>query len=189
MKKPKYSSATPATKLHSNVKAASRDGSEFNKDSERKDDSRQDSSSPQVFVKSKQITKTTSAQGDYISFFKHHYKKLQREHSRWRSQQIVSVIKLLWRKKKAVGKNLRRKDGKLRTTKPISGRKYFRKVRGFSGFETRSVWKKLPFESKNYWSREAKGICIDNTTQLGIVTLPQQKSSRNSFDYMSKNIA
>ena len=90
-----------------------------------------ESSSPAVLVKTKQITK--NSQTDYITFFKSYYRNLSKQHPRWTTQQIASVIKLLWKKRKNAGKSLRKNDGRLRTTKPISGRRYFRKIRRLDG--------------------------------------------------------
>lgn len=125
--KPSFS----ATRLHSNVRAPSREGSEFNRGSEQKDDSRlADSSSPQVYVR-KPITKASKS--DYISFFKTQYQRLSKEHKRWTTQQIASVVKLLWKKRKGDTKVQRRRENKLRSKKPISGRRMFRKIRGLTG--------------------------------------------------------
>lgn len=58
---------------------------------------------------------------------------MAKEHPRWNTQQIASIIKLEWKKHKNQGKSLRRNDGKIRTTKPLTGRKYFRKAKGLDG--------------------------------------------------------
>ena len=169
------------------MKPASREGSDFNKGSEQRDDSRNvDSSSPQAFLKTKPIAKP---QGDYIQFFKFHYKSLAQQHRRWSNKQIVSVIKLLWKKKKSQGKGLRKRDGRLRTSKPLSGRKYFRKTRQLSGWVAFEKWKRLPLESKHYWGNESRGIRYDNTTESRIMKFGAQKGNRNEFAFMSKNIA
>lgn len=114
-----------ATRMHSNIRAASSHGSELNRGSEQNDSRLGESSSLQVLVKTKPISKPT--QSDYISFFKHHYATLSRQHKRWTTPQLTKVIKLLWLKSKKQGRSLKRRDGKLRTTKPISGRRYFRR--------------------------------------------------------------
>jgi hypothetical protein len=160
--KPSFS----ATRYHSNVRASSRDGSDFNRGSEQKDDSRLgESSSPQVIVgkKTHPISKAVS-KSDYISFFKYHYTKLSKEHKRWSTQQITKVVRLLWKKKKGDTKTLRRKDGKLRTSKPLSGRRYFRKIRHLTGSDATNYWKQFPLETRNHWTNEAQGIEINNTT-------------------------
>lgn len=145
-KKPSWS----ATRIHSAVKHDSKDASDFNKGSEKHDDSRLgESSSPQVVVKSKAIVKQSKS--EYVSFFKYHYTKLKGEHKRWSTQQISSVIKLLWKKKKGTTKSLRRKDGKLRTSKPLSGRRYFRKVRHLDKDTTAYLWKRMPIETRHNW--------------------------------------
>mgnify|MGYP000262378080 CR=1 FL=1 len=155
-------SKTSFTKLHSNVKPSSRDGSDFNRGSEQKDDSRLgDSSSPQVLVqKTRPIIKASKE--DYVSFYKYHYKKLKGEHKRWTTTQITSVIRLLWKKKKSTTKG-RKVGGKLRTTKPISGRRHFRKVRRLSAHEATFLWKHMPIETRNYWSHDSLGREINNT--------------------------
>jgi hypothetical protein len=156
-KKQTTPAAFSATKMHSNIRQVERDGSDFNRGSEAKDDSRLvESSSPAVFIKTKQIAKPS--QSDYISFFKTYYRNLGKEHPRWTTQQISSVIKLLWRKRKNQGKSLRKTNGKLRTSKPISGRRYFRKVRHLDGAEAKIKWRILPYETKQYWSNEARGV-------------------------------
>lgn len=151
-----------ATKYHSNVKPASRDGSDFNRGSEQKDDSRLgDSSSPQVLVqKTRPILKVSKE--DYVSFYKYHYKKLKGEHKRWTTTQITSVIKLLWKKKKVSTKG-RKVSSKMRTTKVISGRRHFRKVRHLSALETAFLWRHMPVETRQHWSNEALGRDINNS--------------------------
>lgn len=150
-----------STRFHSNVKASSRDGSDFNRGSEQKDDSRLgDSSTPPVLVKSKGIVKTSRS--EYLSFFKHHYAKLKKEHKRWSTNQISTVIKLLWKKKKGNNKTLRRRDGRLRTSKPLSGRRFFRKVRHLSGVDATFYWKRMPIETRNSWNNQSRGIVINN---------------------------
>lgn len=165
-------SSFSATRFHSNVKPSSRDGSEFNRGSEQKDDSRLgESSSLQVHVKSRAIAKASKS--DYVSFFKHHYQRLTKEHKRWTTQQIASVIKLLWKKKKGDTKTLRRKDGKLRTSKPVSGRRYFRRFKHLTAAEANEAWKRLPFESRNLWTYEATGIHVNNTKVTNTATFGQ----------------
>ena len=139
-----------ATKYHSNVKPASRDGSDFNRGSEQKDDSRLgDSSSPQLLVqKTRPILK--ASQEDYVGFYKYHYKKLKGEHKRWTTTQITSVIKLLWKKKKVASKG-RKVSSRMRTTKAISGRRHFRKVRRLSAMESTFLWRHMPVETRNHW--------------------------------------
>lgn len=137
-----------------------KEGSDFNRDSDLKDDSRlADSSSPQVVGKRKLIAKQSKT--DYTSFFKYHYQKLKTEHKRWTTNQISSVIKLLWKKKKGTNKTLRRKDGRLRS-KPLSGRRYFRKVRVLSAVDTTYFWKRMPAETRTHWDNESKGYEPNN---------------------------
>ena len=154
--KPSFS----ATRIHTNVKAPSREGSEFNRGSEQKDDSRLgESSSPQVVVR-KPISKASKS--DYISFFKYHYQKLSREHKRWTTQQISSVVKLLWKKKKGDNKVQKRKDRRLRTGKVVSGKRWFRKQRALTAVEAKQTWRQFPRETRTIWTNEAKGIEVNN---------------------------
>ena len=170
-KKKAASAVLSATRLHSNIRQVEGDDSDFKRGSDVKDDSRVvESSSPAVFIdKTKQIGKPS--QGDYISFFKKYYNSLSQEHPRWTTQQISSVIKLLWKKKKNQGKSLRKSDRQLRTSKPLSGRRYFRRVRHLDGTEAKIKWRLLPYEGKTYWGHEAKGIKIDNTNVPGLLNL------------------
>jgi len=62
---------------------------------------------------------------------------------------------LLWKKRKNKGKSLRKQDGKLRTSKPLSGRRYFRRVKQLTGLEAKIKWRLLPHESKIYWKHES----------------------------------
>lgn len=153
-KKPKTSKFS-ATKIHSNVRAASRDGSDV-RGSEQHESRFGESSSLQVLQKTKPIAKQHT-QSDYISFFKHHYRKLSNEHTRWTTSQITKVVKLLWKKSKST-KTLRRKDGRLRTSKPISGRRYFRKTKGLDARSTRFFWTRLPLESRKFWDNKAQDV-------------------------------
>ncbi len=100
-------------------------------------------------VKTKPIAK--ASQIDYIAFFKTYYRNLAKQHPRWTTQQISSVIKLLWKKRKNQGKSLRKNNGKLRTSKPLSGRRYFRKVKNLDGLEAKIKWRLLPYECRIYW--------------------------------------
>ena len=61
------------------------------------------------------------------------------------------MIKLLWRKRKNTGKSLRKTDKKLRKTKALSPKKYFRKVKQLDGYEAKAKWSLLPIECKIYW--------------------------------------
>lgn len=145
--KPSFS----ATRIHTNVRAPSREGSEFNRGSEQKDDSRLgESSSPQVVVR-KPITKATKT--DYISFFKYHYQRLSREHKRWTTQQISSVVKLLWKKKKGDSKTQKKRESRRIGKKPISGRRWFRKTRHLSASEASQYWKHFPRETRELWNQ------------------------------------
>ena len=37
---------------------------------------------------------------DYVKFFKFYYEKYVKEHPKWTSTQITTIISLLWKKKK-----------------------------------------------------------------------------------------
>jgi len=99
------------------------------------------------------------------------------------------VIKLLWKKRKNQGKSLRKRDGKLRTSKPLSGRRYFRRVKQLSGLEAKIKWRLLPYECKNYWKHESKGVEVNNTRVPGtLIFRPSgiRSQSQNTFSYLSK---
>lgn len=177
-----------ATKIHSNVKAASVEGSEV-RGSEQKDDSRLgESSSLQIITKTKTIAKPTT-KNDYIDFFKYYYKKLSSEHRRWSTPQITKVIKLLWKKTKKEGKSLKRKDGRLRTLKPITGRRFFRKTRRLSAFEAKLLWRQLPYESKQVWDREAKGIEVHYSKKIESVKYGSSAVGPHSTNSISHLLA
>ena len=118
----------------------------------------------QVVGKTKPIAKPTKT--DYIAFFKYHYAKLSREHKRWTTPQLTKVIKLMWQKSKREGKGLRKKDGRLRITKPMTGRRYFRRVKKVSGFEAKMIWRQLPLESKNNYEMQARHIEVQNISNM-----------------------
>jgi hypothetical protein len=110
--------------------------SDFNRDSERKDDSKViESSSPKLIVgKTKKILKKGSE--DYLNFYKIRYNRLRALHSRWTPKQISSIIKLEWKKEKVNNyKKTRRTVGRLgprRVGKILSGYRFYRKYRGFT---------------------------------------------------------
>ena len=114
-----------------------------------------------MIVKRKIIGKKQS-QSEYVQFFKHHYNRLKAQHKRWTTNQISSVIKLLWKRSKRANKTLRRKDGQLRTSKPLSGKRYFRKVRALSNADTVYLWKRMPIETRGHWENESRGVEINN---------------------------
>lgn len=125
--------------------------SDYNRDSNQKDDSKPvDSSSPKLIVgKTKQIKKAK----DYITFYREHYDRLHKQHSRWTSIQISSIIRLEWKK----DKNSRRKGEdapkrrKLRRAKNITGYLFFRRHRGLLYKQAVSKWRRFPRETKLYW--------------------------------------
>ena len=100
-------------------------------------------------MKSKKISKERS---NYLNFFNHHFKKLQQQHPRWNPRQVTSIIKLLWRKSKAVSAKGQAKVPRLR--RPISGRQAFLNVQkrmGMTTSERMRKWKRLPLETRNQW--------------------------------------
>jgi hypothetical protein len=72
---------------------------------------------------------------------------------------------------------LRKRDGKLRTSKPLSGRRYFRKIKGLDRKEANIKWRLLPRESKNNYTNESNGVQINNVSVEGVVTYPSVKAS------------
>jgi hypothetical protein len=67
-----------------------------------------------------------------LKFFKFYYDKLSGEHTRWSSNQITTIIKLLWKKKLVTDK--RTSKGSLRTPvqrRRLSGRMAFRRAYGY----------------------------------------------------------
>jgi len=87
------------------------------------------------------------------------YARISAEHPRWQPNQISAIIKLLWRKRKSQSKTIlsqSKKDGKKRTLKVISGRRFFRKTHHYTYIESKSKWARLPFETKKYWDNQSK---------------------------------
>ena len=125
--------------------------SDYNKDSNQKDDSKPvDSSSPKLIVeKTKQIKKAK----DYVTFYKEQYNKLHRQHPRWTSIQISSIIRLEWKKDKSNRKKGEDKTDKkkLRRTKNVTGYLFFRKHRGLPYKQAVGKWRRFPRETKLYW--------------------------------------
>ncbi len=182
-KRPIKTSRSEPIRFHTNVRPSSREASEA-KGSEQKDDSRLgESSSLQVLHKTKPISKPTT-QHDYIDFFKHYYKKLSSEHRRWTTSQITKVIKLLWKKSKHPKKTLKRTIG-LRSLKPLSGRRFFRKSKRLSAFESKILWKQLPYESKKEYERKGKGIESRFINYPGTVTYGSSKSVPGSTNIVA----
>ena len=121
--------------------------------------------------KSKKIAKSST---EYISFFKFHYKKLHSEHRKWTTAQISTVIKLLWKKKKT---SMKRSHSMMRTRaiKPISGRKFFlrmKKDQGMSPENRMRSWKRLPKESKMNWSKKGNPAMEVSSMKMRTLTFP-----------------
>ena len=131
--------------------------SDFNRDSNQRDDSKGvESSSPKLLVKTKKIAKT-----DYIAFYKQRYERLHTEHPRWTSRQISSIIKLQWKKEKKQHTKLRTVDERTglrrKSKRIISGYQYFKRYRGYDTKECVYKWLHFPFETKTLWKRVAAG--------------------------------
>jgi hypothetical protein len=129
--------------------------SDFNRDSERKDDSRPiDSSSPKIIIdKTKKIQKVEI---DYIAFYKARYTQLHAKHDRWTPKQISTIIKLEWKKEKLAKKAKR--SSKQPVEKKIvkcTGYRYYRKYRSLDAKETKRRWRRFPYETKVYWINAA----------------------------------
>lgn len=161
--------------------------SDFNRDSHHKDDSNKavDSSSPKLVVtKTKKIVKT-----DYITFYKSTYEKLHAEHPRWTPLQISGIIKLKWKKEKNVFKRTGKTSSKLgtrRTSKILSGFRYYRKYRGLGAKECLNKWRRFPFETKNHW-------CIASgykqpKPKVDKLTLRDKSSGKLSFGFLSNKL-
>lgn len=120
---------------------------------------------------------------DYISFFKHHFAKLSAEHSKWAVPQVTSIVKLLWKKKKQSSKGT---THKLRATKPLSGRRYFRKVKHMTAEEGVRTWKRLPLESRILWNQLGDPSLTVNAPKSRVGTMKlspmgQSEPSRLTF--------
>ena len=82
----------------------------------------------------------------YIQFFKYYYERLSAEHPRWSSNQVTTIIRLLWKKRSRSSKRGPKKVRK-ETEKVLSGWQYYRRLKEGEGY-TRTVikglWKGLP---------------------------------------------
>lgn len=67
----------------------------------------------------------------------------------------------------------------------MSGRRFFRKIRQLSGLEARIIWKQLPFESKNHWENEAKGVFEDHSNVQGTAIFGPVKGG---LSYLHRNL-
>lgn len=118
-------------------------------DSDKKSSNKMDdSNSPNIVIvpsKTKGIKKTARSNEEYIAFYRHYYQRTAQEHPKWQPLQISTIIKLLWKKKKRSEKiSHSAKGGLKRKLKVLSGRRYYRKVRGLDGKEARLIWKRFP---------------------------------------------
>lgn len=106
---------------------------------------------------------------EYLKFFRFYYDKLTVEHPRWSSNQISTIIKLLW-KKKSITEKKAAKTGLAapRERKSISGRMAFRKAHGYSAIEAYERWKQLTRESKKYWN--SKGLGMKSGERKGLTS-------------------
>ena len=128
-------------------------------DSDKKSSNKMDdSNSPNIVIvpsKTKGITKAAKSNAEYLAFYRHYYQRTAQEHPKWEPKQISTIIKLLWKKKKRSEKKISQgaKSGLRRKLKVLSGRRYYRKVRGLDGKEARLIWKRFPHETKSKWNR------------------------------------
>lgn len=109
--------------------------------------------------KTKQISKKNE---EYITFFKHYYEALSKEHPRWLPNQITTIIKLLWKKRGAklraeVKRRINRRSTRPRKIKILSARRYFRRIKKLSAAEALMLWVRLPYESRKNYEYLAKG--------------------------------
>lgn len=117
-----------------------------------------DESSASKGMKTKKISQPKNRNiNEYISFFKSYFDRLSKEHPNWSAHQITSIIKLLWKKRKH---NQTKAVKPMRLVKPMSGRKIFRKMKGLSGQEAKTMWKRLPMETRKIW--QMKGTPVEN---------------------------
>ena len=100
----------------------------------------------------------------YIVFYKHHYRKLAREHPRWSATKVSQIIKLLWlRRQRVLKKSQSKKIAKVPKQRPIktlTGRALFFKIKaseGYSSPQIRLKWNKQPCETKQFFHKWGQG--------------------------------
>ena len=129
--------------------------------------------------KSKRIAKKPKS--EYTNFYKHHFERLHREHPKWAHKQITSIIKLLWKKKKSP-RSL--ETMKMRPMKPMTGRRFFLKIRrelGVSTQEGMQLWKRLPKERKNLYNRKGNPNCDQQELKMNTRSTLVFSGLRNSM--------
>lgn len=161
--------------------------SDFNRDSERKDDSRPiESSSPKILIdKTKKIQK--GAEIDYITFYKARYSQLHAKHARWTPKQISTIIKLEWKKEK-ISKRAKRSSKLVVEKKKTksTGYKYYRKYRGLDAKETKKRWRRFPYETKVYWINAAAQRKAEAKKEN--VKLRSNDADNVSFNFLKKRV-
>lgn len=135
----------------------------MNRDSDQQNESQVDSDSSQKKTKKIEKGRGESA-NDYIKHFKFYYEKFRKEHPKWNSAQISSIIKLLWRKRNLSLRLAKRtKQTRIKKDRPIkllSGWLFFKnrllKEKGCTLLEAKFLWKRLPREVKLMQTNLAK---------------------------------
>lgn len=93
----------------------------------------------------KLLKKKTRKANEYYEFTKYYSNRLSSEHPRWSTNQITTIVKLLWRKRKV---SKARSGGKVpKITKQISGfiaYKRFKLSEGMTRENIVALWKRLP---------------------------------------------
>lgn len=93
--------------------------------------------------------------GDYISFYKTHYKMIMESHPNWTPNQASLIIGLMWKKNKKANYSKKSVTSSMRKPLRMSGRMLFGKLKRKQGMDTMMVkrmWRKFPFETKMMWS-------------------------------------
>ncbi len=115
-----------------------------------------------------QSSKRSSHEGgtkkqEYISFYKFYYKKLAREHQKWGAAKITNIIRMLWKRQKKTSETIRTKkirEPKVKTIKKASAYQAFKHLKlkeSLTAPEARTMWKRLPIETRNKWQQSSKG--------------------------------
>jgi hypothetical protein len=163
-----------------------RSDSDYNRDSNQKDDSKPvESSSPKLVV-----AKTKPIKKDYITFYREKYNRLHSQHPRWTPKQISSIIKLEWKKDKQTGQKVKRVPGRAAARmlkKALSGYCYYRKYRGLTYKEAIKKWIRFPRETRNYWTTASSGI--RNEAKKDRLNLPSSAIESNKFLYLKNKLA
>lgn len=116
--------------------------------------------------KVKPIQKKASRKAlDYITFYKFHRASLAHQHPRWTANQIIVIIKMMWKKEKATRRKSKSGKSEAGMKKVLSGRVTFKRFRNLNFNQAKSIWKRLPFESKIMWTQmgNPEFVKSDNT--------------------------